>query len=436
MRTLITAIFLFVMALQSKAQDAPLLTHSVAESGELTLSWPVHVLRAGNSDLAATYHVEIADVLPDWRPIGSPIVGANGPNRTSSVRFPDLRDKPASYLRVRAVFDFTGRNFPFAGFTNSNLSGVIFYGVNLFAARLDDSILNNANLAGADLRSATMINVVATNANFRFARIADADLSSGNYTGADFSFAELAGVDLTFSDLSNCDLRGAILEGAIINFTRFHGTRINQDTVMDTRCRAVWDIVNGQGAGGNFTNLDLSFTDLRNGNLTNARLQGADLTGVDFNFADLSGANLSNATLRQLDLRGTILSSATVIPAKWRTIADIINNPLPDRVHAMTDLSQGFWIDAMFKGADIHGSDFNFAIMADVNFNGVKGQGAIFRNVEFHGSTFRNADLRNANFSIAILNDVDFTGANLTGVNFAGARFSNVTMPDGSIRDN
>src|SRR5205085_6898739 len=135
--------------------------------------------------------------------------------------------------------------------------------------------------------------------------------------------------------------------------------------------RLVWQIVNNQGAGRAFTNLDLSFTDLSHGNLTNAQLQRADFSGVDFNFTDLSGANLTGAILRQLDLRGTILNAQTVIAAKWRTIWDIINDPKANRVHTNTDLSQGFWVDLMLETADLRSSNFTGGLMIDANFRGV-----------------------------------------------------------------
>lgn len=427
---------ILLLAVSASAQDAPVLTHALAENGDLVLTWPVHILRAGNSQLAATYQPEICDRLPAWHAIGSPIVGVNGPNRTSSARFPNLREKPASFLRVRATFDFSGRVFNFAGFTNAILNNVIFQGASLFGAQLDGSRLNNANFAGADLRTSSIREVIGLNANFSFARMSDADVSSSDFTGANFSFAELSAADLTFSRLRDADLRGAILQDAIINFTSLHGCRIDDNTVLDARALAVWRIVNNRGAGLNFSNADLSFADLSDGNLENCSLVNANLDGADLQRANLADANLSNASLRHLDLRGTMITETTQIPAKWRLIWDIINNPRAGRVHDGAILSQGFWVESTFERAGLRAADFNFGLMLDVNFNEVSAGGAIFRNAEFHGSTFRNANLRNANFSLAILNDVDFTGANITGANFAGASFSNVTMPDGSIRNN
>jgi uncharacterized protein YjbI with pentapeptide repeats len=430
------AIFAICTAiLSASAQTPPILKHTVLSNGELVLNWPVQTIAAGVTNLSASYQLEFATELTNWTAQGDLLRGASFPSRNISIRIDDALTRPATFLRVRAVFDFAGGNFAELFMRNATLPNTTFTGANFFNARLDGTSFDNANLLAADFRFATMNSVSATNADFTLARLSDADLTSADLRGASFVAAELSGATLTFADLTGADLRGAILEDMDTQFTRFHQTVVDPTTVFDRRSLAIWLIVNGQGAGRTFTDVDLSFSDLSGGDLSHVDLTGIDLSGVDFSNADLSGANLTNTVLRLLDLRGTKIDDATNITNKWRVIWDIINNPKPDRVHANADLSLAFFIGATLERADVHNSNFNLGIMDDVNFEGCKGASAKFTSVEFHGANFKNADLRGASFANSILDNVNFLGANLTNAIFLNVTFSNTTMPDGSIRN-
>src|SRR5690349_18673365 len=93
------------------AQPSPTLTHRVESNGDLSLSWPVHVITTTSTNLSASYQVEIASEVGAWTPFGSLIRGASFPARTASTRLTELLARPSSFFRVRAVLDFSGGNF-------------------------------------------------------------------------------------------------------------------------------------------------------------------------------------------------------------------------------------------------------------------------------------------------------------------------------------
>ena len=416
------------------AQPSPTLTHRVETNGDLSLTWPVHVVTTTSTNLSASYQIEIASELGAWSPSGPLLRGASFPSRTASTRLTELLSRPNSFFRVRAVLDFSGGNFGGRIMENAALPQSVLVGANFFGARLDGSSFDNANLTAGDFRFATMSDVTATNADFTLARLSDADLTSSDLRGAKLILAELSGANLNFADLTGADLRGAILQDMDSAFTRFHETTVDPTTIFDRRTLAIWLIVTGKAAGRTFSNVDLTFADLSGGDLSRASLVGLDLSGADFMDADLRGANLTGAILRLHDLRGTRMDQATLIASKWRTIWDIINNPRADRSHPNADLSLGFFIDSTFERANVSGANFGLGVMGDPNFEGANAANARFNNVEFHGGNFKNADLRNANFLNAILEDVNFLGANMTNAILSGAIFRRTTMPDGSIR--
>jgi uncharacterized protein YjbI with pentapeptide repeats len=432
----LAAILLLSSAVVSlHAQVAPVLQTKVGTNGALTVTWPVHRLVNLSTNLNACYQIEVASALGEWVPQGPLLRGEKFPNRIGSVVLENSLAEPASFFRVRAVFDFSGGQFMEKSIQNVTLTNSIFIGANFFGAQLRGSSFDNADLAAADFRFANMSEVSAQNADFTLARLADADLTSANLVGAKLLLTDLSGATLVFADLTGADLRGAILQDNDTTFTRLHNTTVDSTTIFDRRSLAIWLIVNGKAAGRTFTDVDLSFADLSEGDLTKAQLIGLDLSGADLQKTDLTDANLTGATLRLLDLRGTIITAGTQITNKWRVISDIINNPKSDRSHPNADLTLGFWIGTTFERADVRNSQFSSGIMSDVNFEGATASGARFDNVEFHAVNFKNADLRGAIFSQTLLDNVNFLGANLTNAIFFGATFNNTTMPDGSIRN-
>jgi uncharacterized protein YjbI with pentapeptide repeats len=434
MKRLAAILTLTVSMASGRAQIAPLLQPKVGTNGSLTITWPIQRIVNLSTNLHACYQVEVANTLGEWAPQGPLLRGESFQNRIGSVVL-DNTPARASFFRVRAVFDFSGGQFMEKSIQNITLTNSIFMGANFFGAQLSGSSFDDADLAAADFRFASMNEVSAQNADFTLARLADADLTSADLTGAKLLLTDLSGATLAFADLSGADIRGAILQDNDSNFTRLHNTIVDPTTIFDRRSLAIWLIVNGKAAGRTFTDVDLSFADLSEGNLTGAQLNGLDLSGVDFRKTDLTDANLTGATLRLLDLRGAIMTDGTQITNKWRVIWDIINNPTVDRSHPNADFTLGFWIGATFEHADVRNSHFDSSVMSDVNFENAKASGAHFDSVEFHGTNFKNADVTGASFNNAFLDNANFLGANVANASFVGATFNNTIMPDGSIRN-
>src|SRR4051812_8422559 len=301
MNRLVIILLAALMIASSRGQVAPQLQSKVGTNGALTITWPVHRIVNLSTNLNACYQVEVANALGEWKPQGPLLRGEKFLNRIGSAVLENTPDRPASFFRVRAVFDFTGGQFVGKSIQNVTLTNSIFIGANFFDAQLSGSTFDNADLAAADFRFAIMTEVSATNADFTLARLADADLSSADLTGAKLILTDLSGATLAFADLSGADLRGAILQDNDSNFTRLHNTIVDPTTIFDRRTLAIWLIVNGKAAGRAFSDVDLSFADLSGGNLTKAELAGLDLSGADFRNADLTDANLTGATLAQLD---------------------------------------------------------------------------------------------------------------------------------------
>lgn len=435
MRTFLAFVWLCAACQLGCAQDAPRLAFAIPAAGEMTLRWPVQRLHSRVPLLVPTYDIETASQLGQWKTAFAGLRGTNFPGGTAEVRLLELGDVPATFVRIRAHLDFKHYNFIRSVMTNATLRNATFAGADLLSANLLQSDLRGADFSGADLREARLEAVNARDADFTLARLAQANCKGSQFSGASFLFAELSDADFSNSILENADLRGAVMEGTKHDYTRFHGAQADALTAMTPRTRANWEIVNQRGAGRNYAGVNLSFTDLEGGDLSNAILNNVDFSAADMRNANLSGANLNAANMRFVDFSGVVMDDATVIMITWRTIWDIINHPRVGRAHPGANLSQGFWVRPVLERADLRGALFNSGQIVEGNFIAAIASNASFGGVQFLGADFRNADLRFADFRFALLENVNFRGANITAAIFDGATFRNTTMPDGTVRN-
>jgi uncharacterized protein YjbI with pentapeptide repeats/ABC-type branched-subunit amino acid transport system substrate-binding protein len=159
----------------------------------------------------------------------------------------------------------------------------------------------------------------------------------------------------------------------------------------------------------NFTNKDLSQSDMHGSDLTHAVLEGADL----------SGTNLEQANLQDQDIQGGILSGATL------SEANLIGVNL-----AGADLSRVTAIGANFTNADLSTADFQNGVLSQANF----------KNASVRGAKFNDCDLSNADFSgldlsETVLTGADLSQANLRGVNLEGADLQNVIFDEADFQE-
>lgn len=154
---------------------------------------------------------------------------------------------------------------------------------------------------------------------------------------------------------------------------------------------------------------DLRSLDLRGADLRGADLSGLDLSGLDFSGANLDGADLSGAILKGARLdgvsaKGANLSGATLVA---------------------TSLDGADFSNAKFDRAFIGKADEQHIAIWDADqrlvANGVKLDGASFREARLQGVGFIGASAVGADFSYLKADVVAFRAVNLQGANFDGA---------------
>jgi len=182
------------------------------------------------------------------------------------------------------------------------------------------------------------------------------------------------------------------------------------DTVTQTK----------NGAGMDFSGVDLSGQDVSGVDFTGAQFSGANLTGTLF-----KGATLAHAVFKGATLAGTCFDAA---------ILDYADFSGPETVLATVDWG--------------HPKSAQF-----INFSGCSGQGtqlgASGATIAFNHADLSKADFTGANLSKLVLDDAildgliapskaDFSGASLLrvsahGANFAGSIFDSATLSNGQF---
>jgi uncharacterized protein YjbI with pentapeptide repeats len=161
----------------------------------------------------------------------------------------------------------------------------------------------------------------------------DADLSGCDLSGQDLSGEDLAGADLSGANLRETDLSRARLVEADLT-----GAVLRDADLSDAR---LFDAV-------------LPDVDLRGVQLTSAALSGVDLTGADLSDASATTADLTDAVLAGTDLSGSDLSEAALLGA------DLTDADLSGAALAAADLT-----DADLQRADLTGADAGEALFVD-----------------------------------------------------------------------
>ncbi len=140
--------------------------------------------------------------------------------------------------------------------------------------------------------------------------------------------------------------------------------------------------------------------DLRQANLSDAKLRGVDLS-----IADLCGANLSGASLQKADFRLATLEHANLIEANLSG-ANLIQ----------ADFNRADFREASLNKANLTGAEFIQASFSGASLIGAHLWEVNLRGAILEGTNFREADLRRVE-----LKDVVFSGVNLKGADFSGA---------------
>ncbi|MBH8555663.1 pentapeptide repeat-containing protein [Nostocaceae cyanobacterium CENA357] len=210
--------------------------------------------------------------------------------------------------------------------------------------------------------------------------------------------------------LENVDLSGVNFKSANLNQASFKGSRfrgVGEDERLDTYDDAIADLSQTQMKQVNFTDAnlsrvimtgsDLSRATLNRANLSNARLVGANLSSTQLVSADLQNAVLENASLTGADLGDAKLNEANLYGARLGRVIAI-----------GTQLSSANLTKTDWQGSDLSGADLERANLSNANLSATRLTGATLRSAKME-----NANLRNADLSL-----VDLRGANVAGADF------------------
>jgi uncharacterized protein YjbI with pentapeptide repeats len=183
--------------------------------------------------------------------------------------------------------------------------------------------------------------------------------------------------------------------------------------------QAALSVIGGRDLQKNLLNhcLNLSYTNIKMADLTEAKLQGINFFGANLQDAKLFKANLERANLSQAKLQDAVLGIANLREAiLFRANLErafLCQAKLPD-----TDLREANLERTNFGGANLYR-----AILFRANLERANLRGAILQEAVFSEAKLQGADFGNANLQYAKLLEADLQGANLNGVNVQGADF-------------
>lgn len=149
-------------------------------------------------------------------------------------------------------------------------------------------------------------------------------------------------------------------------------------------------------------------------NVFAADLSGLDLTDLNVSNSDLRRTDLSEATLVRTDFSNSQMGNVILSDANLQE-ATLTGSFLP-----LAQLQRAALVDAVLNGADIGGAQLNQADLTRVNAPDV-----VAINTNFRGAT-----LNDSIFIGARLNEADFTNANMGGADFTDAKFINADLRD------
>jgi uncharacterized protein YjbI with pentapeptide repeats len=165
-------------------------------------------------------------------------------------------------------------------------------------APIDPAILESEDLSGQ---------------NFGSKSLAFLDLSDKDLRDANFSGANCEGTNFSDSDLRGATFNGTILVGA--DFT---------NATLDERWIPIIELLTTlNGAGQNFSGVDLNSTYLPTANLSNADLSSANLSRAQLPNANLAQADLIGANLRSTNLIGAIFNNADLTGVRVSGLTDL-----------------------------------------------------------------------------------------------------------------
>ncbi len=259
----------------------------------------------------------------------------------------------------QAIFDagtLTGADCSFADFEAGSFQQVDLTGVDFSSATLDSADFDLAFFKNVILDENTIIDAKPkqiwqiVNQGASNAALANIDLSFANFTGASFNGANLSNSALGADIMMNCDLRKANFTNADTRFIDFRGAQMDSTTIIDSRSRLVWQILNQNfGVGADLHGTNLSFVLLLGANLMGANLTNTVCTSIICENSNFGSANLTKANCNGGDFFSVILTNANLTQANFSS----------------ADLTDANLRNATTNGTVFTGATFNNTIMPD-----------------------------------------------------------------------
>lgn len=271
--------------------------------------------------------MDFADIIPDTYIGGARLKRSELKNADFTDAYMINTDLSRSEIENA---DFQGAELQGADFTGSyNIEGANFCNADLFGAKFPSSSLggvdfSNSRLIDADFResSLTECNFSAADcisADFSDSSLFDTNFTDANCTNAKYSRANISGIVFT-----NAVLKGGDLSGAGISIMPEAGFKPNESKAV------------------NLTN-----SDMRNCDVSDANIPEGDLTQVNAEGADFTGADLSEVHLTAADCEDSVFKEANLIRASLEN-ADLVGADLT-RAHLFGIQADGARIDTQTK---------------------------------------------------------------------------------------
>jgi uncharacterized protein YjbI with pentapeptide repeats len=325
---------------------------------------------------------------------------------------PDLiQPIPAEPIQMQTqthsvVLDYSWRVISNQDFTGKDLKDANFEG-----SIIKDTDFSYANLEGVSFRFSDIDKTIFKNVNLE-----NADISRAILTNTDFSYANLNNTKMFGSHFVDGNLKNTIMTN--MDLQAFRADTFFDETIL----------INSDISFANFSNCDLTNSDLSNLILYHTDILLCNLSGVDLSITDFrsdnafAGSALQNTILPN-ELFNTDLTSKEMYIGSERVAimgADLTSVDLRGKdfssvqfTHLSLDTLEG--VDLMFQSdITVNLSETDFS---GENLSGLKLQFIKFKNANLSGADLSNSDLRFSDLSGANLEGANLEGANLEGAN-------------------
>lgn len=346
--------------------------------------------------------------------------------------FNPFSSTPAQYKAhklQKTTNGFKNKNLSGTDFSNQDLSNYDFTGANLSNANFTAATVTNANFTQANLQGANFEQCNITLAQLLSAQTFVEGWFSGNnqFKGADFSGKLLTkcsfeNCDLTGTNFNNTNLTGTDFSNAILTRTSFISAHMDTNTSFESAILDDADLTKSVFMGNllqqalSYKNINVSFCDFGQQDLTTLDFSNCNLTGTNLNGANCTGVDFSRATITVKQLSSTqTLSQANLS----YLVLDGLN------------YDKKSLANAIIRNSSCKNTSFKDSILDGITLINSDCSNASFDKASINQPIFQNCIFKNAVFT----NNTSLTGADFSSCNMEGAIFKWANPNQGSFDD-